>query len=328
MNSRAARVIVGCLLVLHGLGHAVLPLRGAGSEASTVASALSMTAYAIAMLGFVACGVAAIGASPFRRIPAWFVFIPAAMSLIAVLTLGAADLWPGVMLSVVLSIVTSLMAVPRAATKRWRTRVFSAITVGFLAYISAATLTWPWHRSWGVTEQEWAVSLPGDRNPRDQAMEVMHGVTIDAPPEAVWPWLVQIGQDRAGFYSYDWLERAFFVEVHNTFMVKPEWQQRQAGDFIRATQSTYLGGLLGDLGWTLDIVEPPHALVLRGWGAFVLQPVGDRQTRFLIRSTMSARDVPVWAAATTFAAFELPHFIMERRMMLTIKRLAERPPLE
>ena len=73
----------------------------------------------------------------------------------------------------------------------------------------SAAISLPWHRSWGVTDVERAAALPGDRSPRTPQLEIMHGVSIDAPPEAVWPWLVQIGQDRAGFYSYDWLERCF-----------------------------------------------------------------------------------------------------------------------
>ena len=55
--------------------------------------------------------------------------------------------------------------------------------------------------------------LPGDAEPRDLARELQHAVTIDAPADEVWAWLVQLGQDRAGFYSYDWLERAFGARV-------------------------------------------------------------------------------------------------------------------
>jgi len=63
--------------------------------------------------------------------------------------------------------------------------------------------------------------------------------------------------------------------------------------------------------------------VLEGWGAFVLVPDVRGGTRFLIRSTVSNERIPVWAAALNLTAFELPHFIMQRRMMLRIKELAE-----
>jgi hypothetical protein len=64
-------------------------------------------------------------------------------------------------------------------------------------------------------------------------------------------------------------------------------------------------------------------MVLQGWGAFVLLPTDDGRTRFIIRSTISNSRIPVWASALNFMAFELPHFIMQRRMMLTIKALSE-----
>jgi hypothetical protein len=135
---------------------------------------------------------------------------------------------------------------------------------------------------------------------------------------------VQLGQDRAGFYSYDWLERTVGADVHNVREVRPEWQQREVGDFVPATQRGYLGSLFGEQpGWTVTMLEAEQAMVLEHWGAFVLLPTDDGRTRFIIRSTISHPRIPVWASALSFMTFELPHFIMQRRMMLTIKELAE-----
>ena len=71
------------------------------------------------------------------------------------------------------------------------------------------------------------------------------------------------------------------------------------------------------LGWLVIAHGVSH-------GTFALLPTSEGRTRFIIRSTMSHRAIPVWASALNFMAFEVPHFIMERRMMLTIKALAER----
>ena len=168
------------------------------------------------------------------------------------------------------------------------------------------------------------MALPGDADPRDLARELQHAVTIDAPAEDVWVWLVQLGQDRAGFYSYDWLERACGLDLHNVREVRPEWQTLQSGDIVRTAQRDYLGGLLaGQLESAVSEVTPERVLVLEKWGTFVLQPIGEERTRFIIRSTMSERNRSVWASAANLFGFQLPHFIMQRRMMLTIKSLAE-----
>jgi hypothetical protein len=71
------------------------------------------------------------------------------------------------------------------------------------------------------------------------------------------------------------------------------------------------------------VFDSDRALVLKNWGAFVLVPQPDGRTRRLIRSTISNAHIPAWAAALNLAAFELPHFIMQRRMMLGIKTLSE-----
>ena len=58
----------------------------------------------------------------------------------------------------------------------------------------------------------------------------LHAVTIDAPPQRVWSWLVQTGQDRAGFYSYDWLERLFGADIRNVYEVRPAWQSSRRAE--------------------------------------------------------------------------------------------------
>jgi hypothetical protein len=154
----------------------------------------------------------------------------------------------------------------------------------------------------------------------------MHGVSIDAPDWVVWAWLVQIGQDRAGFYSYDGLERLFGADIRNADELRPEWQQRRAGDRVPATQRGYLGGVFGDQpGWHVAQVVPCRALVLDGWGSFVVVADGPDRSRLLVRSRMGHHDAPVAGAALSFIAFELPHFIMERGMLRGIKQRAESP---
>ena len=149
----------------------------------------------------------------------------------------------------------------------------------------------------------------------------------------MWPWLVQLGQDRGGFYSYDWLERAFGDDIRNADRIHPEWQTIARGDLVRATQPSYLGGKLGDLGWKVTDVVPGRALILENWGAFVVRPVNDSTSRLHIRLRGPGAPSLAGVALAPFGllVFEPAHFIMERGMLLGIRQRAEgmmrRPPL-
>jgi uncharacterized protein YndB with AHSA1/START domain len=284
--------------------------------------------YGVAVLGFTAAGIGLFGVKPFTAVVRPFLVVASGYSLVAILTAGQGPLWWGIALDLVL-LLAGLTGVYRRLPQGpghpgLRHRLAVAAAAAFLLYVVGAVVLWPLHRGWGSEPREHALSLPGDRADRNPALELQYAVTIDAPPEAVWAWLVQLGQDRAGFYSYDWLERLFGADVHNVNEIRAEWQDRRPGDFVRATQPNYLWGLLGnDIGWTVTEVEPGRALVLRNWGAFVLQPTGTNQTRFIIRTTVGDPGTPPWMAGLDMMTFELPHFIMQRRMMLQIKRLAE-----
>ena len=329
MSQRTMRAL-GWLAMAHGLALSVLPLRGLSADTVPLGNWMPVVLYVVGMLGYVAAGLALVGLVPLRRFASPMLVLASVYSLVGMTILGVGTVRAGAALSLAFLVIGLWRAAagwPDATDRHGRVWHAVAATVGvlFLTYVGVAAASCPWHRSWGSTPEEVAMALPGDRPGRDPAYEIQHAVTIDAPPEAVWPWLVQLGQDRAGFYSYDWLERAAGVNVQNVFEIRPEWQTRQPGDLVRATQASYLGGIFGpELGWRLDDVQPGRVMLLRNWGAFVLVPTADGRTRFIVRSTITNPRIPVWAAVLNMGAFELPHFIMERRMMLTIKALAER----
>ena len=335
MTLRIVRIL-GWLVIAHGLFHAALPMRG--SLAPLVQGDwIPVALYSVGMVGFVAAGLGLLGLRPLDRGISPLLVVSSGWSLVALVALGDATLWVGALGDMAL-LLTGLWrafagwpvhpTVPAATVGRPSLRRIwhvGAATLGFVlvSYVGVSAFTYPWHRTWGSTNAELSMALPGDAEQRDRALEVQHAVTIDAPVEDVWVWLVQLGQDRGGFYSYDWLERAFGLGIHNVREVRPEWQTLHAGDVIRATPDNYLGGMLGEIAWTVSDVTPERALVLDQRGAFVLQPISDERTRLIIRSTMGDRERPVWASAASLLGFQLPHFIMQRRMMLTIKALAE-----
>lgn len=186
----------------------------------------------------------------------------------------------------------------------------------------------PWHLRWGATDEELTEALPGDDVKPDAGVQVTHAVTIDAPPETVWQWLVQIGQDRGGFYSYDWIENLFGLQVYNTAEIKPEWQELKAGDFVRSAHKGWLGGRFDETaGWYVVRIEKNRTLVLRdeiekGSWTFVLKPVGESRTRLVVRVRGDeAQSFP--KKLLHYGFLEPAHFIMERKMLLTLKKLAE-----
>lgn len=133
----------------------------------------------------------------------------------------------------------------------------------------------PWMLRWGATDEERGKALPGDDLVPHPLTMSTRAITVHAPVQAVWPWLAQIGQDRGGFYSYEWLENLAGCQMHNADHIHPEWQQRAVGDIVK---------LHWAIGNKVVWFEPNQALVLEGWGAFVVEPLSHQRTRVLLRS--------------------------------------------
>ena len=186
-----------------------------------------------------------------------------------------------------------------------------------------------WHATWGATLEERRRSFPGDELVSTPQFQSTQAVTIDAPAADVWPWLVQIGYGRGGFYSYDWLENLMARLLGGTpgyrsvDRILPRFQGVHAGDFIASAPPDLLGGRVADVaGWTVDRVEPGRVLVLKGWGAFVLESIDARTTRLIVRTRGDASSVMGGRLAARLF-WEPAHFLMERKMLLGIKARAE-----
>lgn len=101
--------------------------------------------------------------------------------------------------------------------------LFVGIFSGAAAYLALGRLLRPWYSRWGATDAEVRASLPGDELVPSPRAQSTWAVTIEAPPDAVWPWLVQMGQDRAGFYTYEWFENVVLrLDIHNAARIVPE----------------------------------------------------------------------------------------------------------
>jgi hypothetical protein len=152
-------------------------------------------------------------------------------------------------------------------------------------------------------------------------------LTVDAPPSDVWPWMVQMGAGRGGLYSYDWLENLAGLGIHSTDRIVPELQDLEEGDTFPLEASS-------GTGLTVAELVPERAIVLRmpdpraersvlSW-AYILEPLDEGTTRMIFRFKLDAAPRWVWALAYPLLV-EIPHFVMERKMMLGIKERVEAP---
>jgi hypothetical protein len=211
-------------------------------------------------------------------------------------------------------------------------RRYPAAAVGATAAVVASLLGSRWQRNWGATPDEVHRRLPGDELVAEPAAQSTRAITIDAPVESVWRWVIQLGADRGGFYSYDWLENAFGLGIHSSDVIVPEWQTREIGDLVYANDT-------GAGGWYVMDVRQDELLVLKmadvatgrpasrarrlRWEflwTFGLDRRSDGSTRLLVRERAG------FGRTTTrllMAPLGPVSFVMTRRMLQGIKRRAE-----
>jgi len=209
----------------------------------------------------------------------------------------------------------------------------AATTIGGVA----AGIGWQrWRRRWRATPEEQVAALAGDDHVAEPATQSTLAVEIDAPVEDVWPWIVQLGADRGGFYSYDWLENLFGLGIHSASRVVPEWQVLDVGDVIAADRA-------GTGGWYVVALIPVDTLAIQladfGRGrvarrdeglrweflwTFALVRVDEQRCRLLVRERVAfGRRLARWA----MTPFAFVSFVMTRRMMLGIRlRATSRSP--
>lgn len=204
---------------------------------------------------------------------------------------------------------------------------------GFLTYTQVIR---PWHLRWGTTREEARRRLPGDELVPGAKLTATHALTIRAEPARVWPWLIQMGQGRGGLYSYDWLENLFGLDIHSAESILEEFQSLEVGDILPLAPDGF--------GPRVVELEPCRALVLHGdsrrdpqaaplrrirrgdyvnvsW-VFVLNETAQGSTRLVERLRLD------WnrSLRNTFfnrVLLEPASFVMERKMLLGIKRRAE-----
>jgi hypothetical protein len=208
-------------------------------------------------------------------------------------------------------------------------KYFDAVVGGVLIAVNLALgpLLHRWRTRWNATSDEMKESLPGDEIIKAPTWTYTHAITILAPRAAVWPWLLQIGQERGGFFSYEVLENLVGGDIHNVLELRRDLQQLRAGDRVRMHADGF--------GPSVSILEPERALVLGGlpdadgsqvtWG-FYLHQTPDGVTRLIERGRHAAGKGILASLGYGPYLLDPVGFVMSRRMLKTIKRLAEAAP--
>jgi hypothetical protein len=176
-----------------------------------------------------------------------------------------------------------------------------------------------WVLTWGATAEEAARALPGDELLEAADIVATRAIRIDAPPAAIWPWLVQMGPGRAGAYTYDWIENLFDLDMHSADRLHPEWQDLKVGDVLRSRENRP--------GMRVELLERERALSNRSeagdwvW-TFVLEPENG-STRLISRNRIAMKGAAA-GQRLGMLVMEPGSLVMERKMLLGIKQRAER----
>jgi len=206
-----------------------------------------------------------------------------------------------------------------------RIRIAGLVAGAAAALASAVVAAYPvlWRTrclTWGATADEVSGQMPGDDLMPDPDQQTTRAITIEAPPGAIWPWLVQMGSGRGGAYTYDWIENLFALNMHSANEILPEFQDLKVGDALP------LGSKAPRL--LVEVLDPDRALVVRSedgnwvW-AFGLYPDG-KHTRLVSRNRIKTPGASAPARLAYTVVMEPGSLVMERKMLLGIKQRAER----
>jgi hypothetical protein len=197
-----------------------------------------------------------------------------------------------------------------------------ARSVGDVLVASPRFLTAPlyrhWHLRWGATDAEVASTMPGDEVVPDPSFDATRALTIAAPPARVWPWIVQIGTGRAGFYSYDLFDNGARPSADR---ILPELQDTQVGDWVpmfsKVNETTAFRVKAFEPGQWLLWAKPGST-----W-AWTLTPLEGGRTRLVTRLKAKYDWRSPGLALLTVVIFELGDFPMMRKLLLGVKARAE-----
>jgi hypothetical protein len=201
--------------------------------------------------------------------------------------------------------------------KRIKKMVIGAGLLVVVALAAYLLIIRPWHLTWGATDEEVSRPMAGDAIVPDPSFNGTRAVTIKASPEDIWPWLLQMGYLRAGFYSYDSLDNK---GVPSAERIMPEYQHLRVGDEIPVSEGSFV---------TVVSMDPHRSMVWKfqsgAWGnstwAWGLYPQDKKHTRLITRLRIKYN----WFSSSIVSMLmvDVVELVMMRKCLLGIKRRVE-----
>jgi hypothetical protein len=195
-----------------------------------------------------------------------------------------------------------------------------------------------WYNRWGATDKEVNRPLPGDEIVPNPRLVSTRAIIINACPEDIWPWLVQLGQQRGGLYSYELLENLARCDMDNADRILPEFQTLKIGDDVRLGPQGYplfkVNAIQPNRAFILEAADPKTGQVTKlsdpmpenysnGNWIFFLDEIGERRTRLITRQGIDYQPDNLFNRLLWRVITEPIGFIMTRKMLLGIKRRVE-----
>lgn len=172
-------------------------------------------------------------------------------------------------------------------------------------------------KEWGASSDELVMNMAGDSD--DKEIVSTRAIDINAPKDLVWKWLMQLGADRGGFYSYYFIEEALGYKTQYPELATPDFETFKKGDLVRGSIDEEISII--PYNFAVLSIEPENTFVLDNWGTFLVTAKDDETTRLVVRT----QELKSTALASILGqSLALPmHFIMERRLMYGFKIQAE-----
>lgn len=192
-----------------------------------------------------------------------------------------------------------------------------ALLILTLLVLAYAIVIRPLHLTWGAASHEVKLSLPGDDIVVKPDFNATRGITISAPPEEIWKWIIQIGSKRAGWYSIDWIDNGGIPSTH---VILPEHQVISTGQFIPFTPDQKNGM------WVKDYKTNQYILWTDKNGnatwLWYLYTNGNAETRLLTRLRTKYTWKSLWILY--YLIYDVGDIIMMKKCMEGIKQRAEK----